>query len=189
MKKHLHLYCLLSIVILGFVVLFFHQNKQVTGQVQAEIEREKQKIIHTEPLVQKENTDILASTKPLFEILGDNTQDGDHRVAAVSLLIQSWSEKDKENAVQFILSSPFHSGALRAREFEITLRALLLEALAESAWGKKSISELQKIAAFSESSFLSQRAELYRKWLSGLGPNPKDLDKKVLTRILTREEL
>lgn len=184
MKKFLFL-SVSSLVILVLFVLFLQQNRQVLDQVQLEIERETQKINHSESTANLTATANPVSTRPLFAILTDTRQDGDHRVAAISLLIQSWSEADKDDAVQFVLSSPFHSGATRITEFEVTLRALILEALAESSWGKNSLSDLQKIAAFSESTFLSQRAELYRKWLSGLGPDPKKLDEKVLASILT----
>lgn len=177
----------LGLILFGFVVLFFQQGKNNTGQVQFELDREARNITQTGVLEPSPPTQASAPTKALFEVLDDRTKDGDQRVSAASLLIQSWTEKDKETAVQFILSSPFYSGATRVTEFEITLRALILESLAETSWRKEVLPELQKIAAFSESSFLSQRAELYRKWISGLGPNPKEFDEKVLTQILSRK--
>lgn len=184
MKKRLIIFTLVAI---GTALLFFEYNRASSDQVHLEIEKESQKIIQTGSTETKGGRENLFSTKPLIKVLADSSQDGDQRVAAVSLWIQSWNQEDKDEAVQFILSSPFHSGASKITEFEITLRALVLEALAESSWGKESLSDLQKIAAFSESSFLSGRAELYRKWLSGFGPNPKDLDEKVLTQILSRQ--
>ncbi len=172
---------------LGLGIYFFQHNKKASDIFQLQLENANQKITQTVSLSQIPSNNSSTSSKDLLEIIKDPHQDGDRRVAATSLLIQSWSEKDKEDAIQFILSSPFHSGATRITEFEITLRALVLEAFAESPWGKNSLPDLQKIAAFSESSFLSQRAELYRKWLSGLGPDPQRIDQRVLMQILASD--